>query len=426
MSRNKFIILITIAVILLGLIIYLVLKPNTPVIPGEGGSNTSLFPFLNSKKSTTKQPTETGEFPPTPAEGEEEYANSPTYATLTQISSTPVAGGISYLKDKEIVQEDGTIKKEKIIAVRYAEKSRGFIYEKSFDNMAIERRISTTTIPHIEDALFLDEGNTVILRYLGSNLQTIQTFVGSVPKVIPGGDSASTLRGYFLAENIRELVTSSDGTKFFHLMPSNDGVIGILTTLATNKKSQFFESTFSDWLISLSKDGGYAFFNTKPSSTVPGFLYRVTVPQNKLVKMVGGINGLTSLPSPSGGKILYADSTLALSSFAAQTQKTVSMGIKTMPEKCIWKKDGVTAYCFVPNSIPNVAYPDSWYDGSISFSDSLWQINTDTGATTFLENVSSGTKGIFDATKIFMSPDETTIFFTNKKDYTLWSYKLNP
>lgn len=427
MSRTKFIIFISIAVILLGLVVYIVVRPTTPVGTDGETQKTDFFPFLNLKKSPSSPSNSNGQ---TGSDEKEEYFDivddpSSAYQSLTQISSIPVAGGTAFPREKETIQADGKIKKEQILVVRYAEKSRGFVYEKSSDNMTIERRVSTTTIPHIEDALFLDNGNTVILRYLGTNLQTIQTFVGAVPQSVPGGDSASTLRGYFLTENIRELVTSGDGKKFFHLIPFNDGVAGILTTLSTNKKNQFFDSAFSDWLVSLPGDGSYVFFNTKASSNVPGFVYRVTVPQNKMTRVIGGVLGLTSLPNTAGTKVLYANNTLALSSFNIQTQKTVSIGIKTMPEKCMWAKDNVTIYCFVPNSLPNVSYPDGWYDGSVSFTDSLWKINADTGATTFVENISSGTKGIFDATKVFMSPDETTIFFVNKKDYTLWSYKIN-
>jgi hypothetical protein len=425
MSRNKFIVLIVIAITLLSTVVYLIFKPapNTPI----NSDTTNTFPDIGTVKNPTTQNT------PNPDQNipNGTSTNTTTQTDITtdplfQVATSPTAGGISFMKDKQ--PDPGATKatpKQQVITVRYVNKANGFIFEKDFGTFNVEKKISTTTIPHIEDAFFLDNGTTVIMRYLASNLETIQTFVGTTAPEIVGGDSAPSLRGYFLPENIKEVAISADGKKFFHLFDTTDGVAGTLTNISTNKKNQFFTSAFSEWLPSITSDASTLFLNTKAGATVPGFLYKVTVPNNTVNKVIGGVKGLTSLPNTTGDRILYADNTLALKSLAMKTGKTTTIGLKTMPEKCIWTKDTITVYCFIPNTLPGSSLPDLWYQGSVSFTDSIWKINTDTGATTFIDSISTRNKGSFDAIKLFLSPEESTLFFINKKDYTLWGYSLN-
>lgn len=422
MSRNKFFLLIGCAVILIGVVVYLLVKPGTPQNPDGAIDTTDLFPVIGSKNqqitgSSTGTETETPSL-----DGEIATGEPIVQSRLTRISALPVAGGTPLIKEK--IDPEDSKKKVYELWVRYVEKGRGFVYEKNMAELSSERKLSTTTIPHIEEAIFLGS-DTVALRYLGNDLETIQTFIGTIPKEIPGGDSPSVLRGYFMTENIKAFVVSPSGKKFFHLFSSNEATFGTLTDVASNKKSQFFESAFGEWAPTLSTNGEYVFLLTKPSALVPGYLYRVTPPGNTLVKILGNINGLTTLPNNTGTKVLYTDNTLSLSSYDVVQKTTTPIGIKTLPEKCVWQSDGVFAYCFVPNTLINALYPDAWYQGTLHFNDSLWRINTSTGGTEFIANISGIVSGGLDATKLFLAPNESTIFFINKKDLTLWSYTLD-
>ena len=78
-------------------------------------------------------------------------------------------------------------------------------------------------------------------------------------------------------------------------------------------------------------------------------------------------------------------------------------------------KDDVFAYCAIPPSVPRAEYPDAWYQGSVSFSDVFWKIDTATGAAFFLANPKEFGAGNIDAVNPFLSDDERYLFFTNKK-----------
>ena len=49
--------------------------------------------------------------------------------------------------------------------------------------------------------------------------------------------------------------------------------------------------------------------------------------------------------------------------------RLLHLGLKTLPEKCIFNKFGSALYCAVPKQVPAEEYPDSWYQGVVSFDD---------------------------------------------------------
>ncbi|MEI6494976.1 MAG: hypothetical protein WCO03_02855, partial [bacterium] len=87
--------------------------------------------------------------------------------------------------------------------------------------------------------------------------------------------------------------------------------------------------------------------------------------------------------------------------------------------------DSSTLYCAVPTIVPAGEYPDDWYRGEVKFNDSLWQINVADGKTTLLNSPSASLiNEEMDATGLFLNPIETRLFFTNKRDRSLWMLDL--
>ncbi len=103
---------------------------------------------------------------------------------------------------------------------------------------------------------------------------------------------------------------------------------------------------------------------------------------------------------------------------------TAAFAITALPEKCLWTKDSITLFCGAPNEIPEGMYPDSWYQGKVSFSDALWKINTETGALNILAIPEEDAREEIDLIDPMLSPDEHTLIFRNKKDSSLWSLQL--
>ena len=70
-------------------------------------------------------------------------------------------------------------------------------------------------------------------------------------------------------------------------------------------------------------------------------------------------------------------------------------------------------------------YPDSWYQGEISFFDQLWRIDVKTGNTSMLADPGNtiGAEEI-DGIKLALDEGENYLFFVNKKNSILWELEL--
>jgi hypothetical protein len=100
---------------------------------------------------------------------------------------------------------------------------------------------------------------------------------------------------------------------------------------------------------------------------------------------------------------------------------SADLGLSTLPEKCVWGKDSVTAYCGSPSAVSGGAYPDVWYQGVTHFNDGIWKVDTKGGVTT---QINDGGGNYVDVTKPILNKEENYLFFVNKNDRTPWSVKL--
>ena len=96
----------------------------------------------------------------------------------------------------------------------------------------------------------------------------------------------------------------------------------------------------------------------------------------------------------------------------------------SLQEKCVFsKKTKGILFCAIhsdQNKMLSLVLPDDWWQGKVQFEDEIWKIDlTKEGVS---EIVLQG--GGFDVINPILSPNENYIFFINKKDSTLWSYRL--
>lgn len=484
MSKRNFILLIIIIVIgIITLVGYFYLNPKTN-IPGIDNDENTGTNFISQFNPFSKNTTPTTTTPSVDISGDQPNPTDTTEIKLKKVSSMPIAGFTVFSKErlKEVpivapllvpegaglpAQAGGddnsatnpsnssgssasptTTKKttkptppptEFMPALRYVERATGNIYQ-TFADKIEERQFSTTIIPMVYEAFFGNKGQSVIMRYLKADAKTIITFVGALPKEILGADTitGNEIKGVFLPENIKDLSLSNDSNSIFYLFPSGnnlgDGVIGTTLNLITNKKAQVFDSPFTEWLSSFSNSKMIT-FTTKPSSGILGYIYAMD-PSNKnynFHKILGDINGLTTLLSPDGKLILYSNDNLSLNVYHINTKVSDILGVKTLAEKCVWNKNSDAIYCGVPTTIPNGQYPDNWYQGEISFSDQIWKIDIKTGNTTMIADpatINGGPAspnqggGDIDSIKLALDNGENYLFFVNKKDSFLWELAL--
>ena len=429
------------ALITTAVFVFFYLRKEPTPSPEDGTGTNFEIPF-GGGSGTTKPPVTT---PPVDVPGDETPPVTETPSgKLVKVSSMPIAGFTVFSKERmkeaaivpEVEQGLPLLKTkpkapltEFMPALRYVEKATGNIYQTFADKM-MERKFSGTIIPKVYDAYFGNRGESVVMRYLKTDGGTIETFAGNLPKELLGAEITGNneVKGYFLPNNVKDVSVSPDGKNIFYLFiagsDSGDNMIGTTLNLLTNKKVQIFDSPFTEWL---SWWGGSNIITlaTKPSSNIPGYMYAIDSAGKNLGKILGNINGLTVLGSPNGKLTLYGDNTLSLNVYHNDTRNVSPLSIRTLPEKCVWGKASDIIYCAVPKLIDFGQYPDSWYQGEVSFNDQLWKVDIKTGNSTLLLNpaVAAGGKEI-DGIKLALDEGENYLFFVNKKDSFLWKFDL--
>lgn len=447
MSKRNFILLIIILTITLVVALGFLYVSRSPSTPGEeeGGTNflSEFNPFGPSTPTTSPNNTPTNT---DPANGEQGTGEIPTETSrLTKVSSMPIAGFTVYQKERfkevpvvvpEVVETAGTTTEteakttttskptppptEFAPSLRYVARTSGNIYQ-TFADKIEERKFSMTVVPKVYEAYFGNKGESVIMRYLKADDKTIATFAGTMEKELLGGDSSedNEVTGVFLPDNVSDVSVSPDYTKIFYLLNVGESVVGITSGLSGEKKVQVFDSPFTEWL-SFWPNSKMITLTTKPSASVPGYMYAVDPNKKDLKKILGNINGLTTLGSPDGKSVLYGNNNLSLSIYNIGTGENTLLPVRTLPEKCIWNKINTIIYCSAPKSIPPGIYPDSWYQGEVSFSDDIWKIDIQSGtASIILEGEE------LDGIKFALNESENYLFFVNKKDSYLWELKLD-
>jgi hypothetical protein len=408
-QKTKIILIVTIILvlgILIGVYFYFSSK-NT----STSDSNPSLLqkfnPFGTSAKNGT---TTTGGG----VEGPTTEVDTKTNSKFYQITNFAVAGA-AFLEDMRPLpaSNDATAPTSELApSIRYIERSTGHIYQMYLDTKK-SGTISNSTIPGVYEAIFNNRATSTIYRYVSTDEKTITSFLASL-----GGDSS------FLPVDITAISLSPDKTQFFSIIKNANGVTGTIKSFDETKTNQVFTSAFSEWLPQWVTDKNI-YLTTKPSYLVSGSVYILNITNGTLSKIFGGIDGLTTLADNDGNFILYNASLNIgpkLNVFDVKNHTSVDLDIYGLPEKCIWSPDNINVYCAIPNTIVGTEYPDYWYQGLVSFTDYFVKINTKTKEVATLANSQNETP--IDATNLFLNKGEDKLFFTNKKDSTLWSLDL--
>jgi len=441
-KRNLILLIITLVVItaiIFGFLYFYKPAKQTGNTTKDTNFLTNFLPFGNNTKT---EPTKTT--PPTNISGFKPTTGIDTInLKLKKVSSFPIAGFGVFMKERfketpivgseqigQQIKSPPKITKttlpstEFMPALRYVNRATGNIYQ-TFADRIDQRKFSSTIVPRVYEAFFGNKGESVIMRYLKENTKIIETFIGALQKEYLGADSIgiNKVKGSFLPENISDISVSSDSSTIFYLFNIGENAIGVTYSLKNNTKVQVFDSPFTEWLSFWPKNNLIT-VTTKPSANVPGFMYVIDPNKKDFNRILSNINGLTTLTSPDGKIVLYGDNNLSLNIFNINTGNSSLLGIKTLPEKCVWGKASDVVYCAVPRFIDRAQYPDSWYQGEISFSDKIWKIDVISGNTTMVSDPISISGEEVDGIKLKLDENQNYLFFVNKKDSYLWELKL--
>lgn len=238
-------------------------------------------------------------------------------------------------------------------------------------------------------------------------------------------DKPRAIPGVFLRENISSLVLSPLQNEIFYLVVTGTGSEGYVLNLSTRDERLIFTSAFSEWIASW---GGTdtVLLHTAASGYVDGFVYELNTKTRAFKRVAGDQTGLTALQSPSQRNLLLGtgdENELSLSLSSQPDNTLTSLPIKTIPEKCTWAKDGVTAYCAVPAFLPSDVYPDEWYKGTVTFRDDIWRINTITKTSERIVSASEFRSEV-DGVNLLLSDDGHYLILRDRDSYTLWGIDL--
>lgn len=442
-TKNILIIVGTLVVLLLVSVgVYVGITRNSSETKNQETSNT-VSPFGETSTSQTGSTNNTrnqnqGDSDNPTSDSNSNNTNTNTtsdsnFAPLVQLSRERTSGiGFAKVQVTKEIEEplekpaaNGATTTKKIITtestrIRYVERASGHIFEYNPETKET-KKISNTTIPKTEESIFVDGGSRVIMRYLGDDNQTIESYLG----VLPTGSVTDKLTGGFLPENITTLTKSPDGKEIFYITKTSSGAVGNVLNIVDLKERRIFDSPYSEWLTYWGSDG--ITLQTKASSKYPGYAYLLKT-TGGYTKITGGLLGLTSINTSENSQILIGSNTqtesgiLDLVNLKTKEIKRIT-NLTTFPEKCTWMKEGIFLLCAAPRDTKMSSNMlDNWYKGVFFTADDLYFINTNGNTADFFADINElmKTKTELDMVNMQMSDTDEYLVFIDKKTGTPW------
>jgi len=347
-----------------------------------------------------------------------------TLPRLYELHKLPVAG-VGFVE---------TSKTTGPLSVRYIERGLGHIFETQLSNF-VESRMVNETRSSIMEALWGNSGKSVVIRFIDEKggTPTIKTSIlnlGGSSSVTNGTPTTNFIKTeeIFLPNHISFMSVSEDNSdKLFYLENNAGTSVGATSNFKNIGNSTIFSSVFTEWLPQFPNQQLIT-LTTKPSATVPGHFFFIDQKTKAVSKIIGGVKGLTTLTNRTGKFVLFAgieNNVPELSVYDVSKKTARPLLLQTLPEKCAWGvKNTTLVYCAIPQALPNADYPDQWYQGLVTFADSIWEIDTTNGLSRKIMSPTNLGAPDLDIINPVLSSDEKYLLFMNKVSGTPWVYRI--
>ncbi|MDB5264975.1 MAG: hypothetical protein JWN64_546 [Parcubacteria group bacterium] len=337
---------------------------------------------------------------------------------LIKITDKPVAEGSVAIYIPEVVGSttaSSTVpSKPADVEVRYIDRASGNIYAYRAHER-VQTRLSNKTLPGIQEASWASDGSRVFARFL--------------ERTTDGSERTDTYAlqsngegGFFLEQNLAQASVRGTST-VLTLLPSSAGSLASLSNLDGTNTRTLFSSALS--ALRLGFLGTSYLATTKASSDMAGYSFSVDA-AGSFTRVLGPLNGLSTLPSPSGAYVLYSYTDrgkLYTQVLDVLNHTATPIPLSTLADKCVWRRDSRAIYCGVPTALTG-KLPDEWYQGARTFNDRIWSIDLDTRVATLIVDPSELAKESIDAVALTIDSQSDVLIFTNKADSSLWMYDL--
>lgn len=328
--------------------------------------------------------------------------------TTVDVSGTTQEGAPQALKQLTLRPVAGAVFTMNGSTVHYVEQGTGHIYSINLVSGA-ESLISGTTLPGTREAIFSKDGAQVAISIFdGTELKTL---VGSA-----GESTTQSFTGVSLPQGAQDIFFDTATNTLMYTLEGESGVSGYSYNTKKETGIQLFSIPLRDVTVLWGGESIHVY--TTPTASQTGYLYKIS--KNELTYVAEGGPGLmgfifnnTPITTVSGEE--------GVISSAIASGKETPLPVAIIPEKCVG--DETFLYCAVPRDFGNMeTFPDNWYKGVTSYSDTLWEIDTADGVATVLSNFELESGRQIDVSKIGISEDNTRLYFINKNDNTLWMF----
>lgn len=392
LNQKKRIIYIVIALLILGALGYLAYRFLLPVLivrPGQPGQEPVSggvpgFPTIPGAEPTpgAGEPTTPSGLPP----GAEQR--------LTRLTDFPVISpGLNKTGDK----------------IFYYQKEGGDLFQQNFDATGQEK-ITNLTVVGLVEALWSPAGDRSAVFYLDQ--ESLKGFLHI---------NASTTAA--LPENVKSFSWSPDGKSLAYAVERSRRLALTIGDQSGRNGRAVFTTPLLDASIRWTSADRIA-FQTAPSGVAEGFVFVYSRAAGSFTRALGPLFGLMANWSPDGTRALVsstnaAGKNLALALHDAAGKQTARLEFQTLASKCAWL-DAKEFFCAVPRLIPaSTVLPDEYLSGEFNSSDQIVRVEAASGKIEVVFDEEN-----FDISNLVADKNKKYLFFTNRLDGTLWSYKL--
>lgn len=358
-----------------------------------------------------------------PATSTETEVTDPTQEPFIEVWDKPTTGNMftarSYLKQVSATSTSGTTTTTVTKTVRatsttllFVDRTTGYIYGHNIES-GTTYQISNTTLPGIYDAYIF--GDRVLMRYLDEDRKTILSILANIPSVGETDDAKPLININTLPKNISSVAVNQSHTEASYVVPNDNGAS--VYTVTPKGISTVASSPFAEWLLSYGGNQLYA--TTKASAYIEG----ITASLPSFARVLGGKTGLTTLGGTS--YLLHSMwSASGLLTFSTKGNETHMFNVQTLAAKCAQINQSFV--CGVPKDLPETTegLPDDWYQGSVSFDDTLQVLDPSTGQSTSFYTFPEKF-GAFDVTSLQTNPSGEALSFIRKQDGKLFLLRTN-
>lgn len=295
--------------------------------------------------------------------------------------------------------------------IRYFLKSNGHLMERSLDGTR-EIAVLDSDIPGLENAIWApDKKQIIYILNTGEkyyyNLNNQQTIL--------------------LDQKMQNIAWSPDSLQIaYEYADSKTNIQGIVISKPNTESAKLIYKTNLKNLKINWPEQNKITFSQKASSFAPSALYSINPDSGQIDIILNNYSGL--LVNYIKNNLIYSVSESQgkkLNSFAlnAKPNKSQSLGLNTIAEKCTLDSEFLTAYCAVPENLSSDnILPDDYYKNLITFKDSIYRIDLQTGDKQKIASQSE--LGNIDAWNLSLSPDKDKLYFTDKNTGALYLINL--